>query len=795
MRYTPLIMSLVTVAFLLCVLTSPTSAHIFGFDPLTLDQINNNSDNKNGTNTHLHRYPDLNLSYLFDSLDETHDPISLPQLTKTTPMMTNTPQSITIPSTEMSPQQLDNDDDDGGNGGNGGTSPPTSAPPLFGDPIGFIPLRHEPNINEYLVDIALGGDDSNTEATLVKSLVLDTTGEFLIIFTPEACRAMKPPIDGCAQPRNIFTTTRVTPNFGIDQIGFYCDECFVASDTVYLLWSRDGTSLTYTSHRVDMVAVRTLIINGTETSPKLYNYGPFRGLFGLGPPYSRQRPLTSAYVSPFPDLIEMLAYQRQTLPQNQNHTTTYNYGLDLYPSFNNVNATSQSIGSSQFVKDTQRLVQTQSRLYLNGIPPQYNSSIQWQLHPSAPRSSIVEGTQYTAPYPLLTAYHVKYCDLLIYNEYSVIIDTMSPCLGVPSALFDSLMSWLPMECDYTLSDDGNRQCYYTPPSTAELSKMSKLPTMQFFMQKPTLTKDNELDPNATQPPALYIPFEQLLFPAQFIQQDMPLNVTAHAQRMCITTSSDRFYINLGNVPLSSFYLHRDFDSGFIGLANKAAFAPSNDQCLPRLQCIGQESSYPVYNYCFPPACNLYWFFSYDHPTRSCILSPGYFVIIAVIFLAWLIMEGWFFLSEDRLDKRIHSKTPRMTLVTRSSRRRMAEQGSAPPAQAGDTTNETRQQQQQQRETRRRQRRSEQQQQQTQPNASAPTVIPPTQPRTSAHRQSTRQSGQQQRTSAHRQSTRQSGQQRTSARQSGQHRSSGQQRQPRQHSSGPNNRTTTTNQSP
>jgi hypothetical protein len=552
----------------------------------------------------------------------------------------NTPQRSSSPSsppsspypTAMSIQQTDP-----------GTTPTA---PKIGAPKGFIPLRQSSTENLFFIDIAIG----SIEVGMLRSLVLDTTGEFLITLTPAACQSLSPTLKDCKAPSQTFPAKFNLPNMFIDLQSFYCTQCYVGSDTAHILWSRDGSSLTQTVAPVDFIVAASVLLNGTATQPPLYNILPFRGFFGLGAPSSNNRPVNADYRRPVADLISMLINDWVDYPLDSIFTTKYNFGLDLILSPNN--STSQSRGASPYLLKSTRLLETTSRLYLNGIPDQFKETMQWSLHPASYRSFKTDNP--TVSYPIFVAYNIQLCNNLLYKQLPVIIDTMSPCLGVPRALFDSLMSWIPMECDFSLSDDGNRQCYYTSNDLL----VPNLPTLQFAMS------DTDISTNQ-----LFLPLDQLLLPQNYLTNvASKLNVT-NAQRMCITTSPERFYINMGNIPLSSFYFHRDFSSGYTGLANKVAQEAQLGQCIPRLQCIGQETSYSAYNYCFPPVCSAYWFFSYDHNSRTCKLNPGYPIILAVMIVIFAAVEAWFFFNENDLDKEIREEMPKMTLVQRSDPRR------------------------------------------------------------------------------------------------------------------------------
>lgn len=548
-------------------------------------------------------------------------------------------------------------------------------------PIGYMPVRRLAGQDVFVIDMIFGSDDNTI---LYNSFAIDTTGEYLTVYTPTGCSKLTIPQSNCVQPQIVFSASFTGANYYIDSMLLYCETCSIATDNPGLLWTPDGSSLLVERGKVDLVAVNKLAIRGTVSQPQAYNIFPIRGVVGLAKPQSTSRPVTSQnYQRPFADLMTQLVTMTAINTSATVVNTTYNYGLDFWlnsdaeHSIGQVEATiltpSGMNSSSQYgVLPTNMHYtapqQQQSKIWLNGLPSQYRDSIQW----SSPQSDEPDTTQFKAygsNMPLFAAYNMSFCNIPLYSVAPVIVDSFSPCLTLPQAVFDSIMTWAPITCDYTqtYTADGNRQCYV---SSTTLGR-PLLPTLDFALSP---------EPTA---PQLHLPLDQLLLP---LDRSAETNFTT-MQRICISTSQSQQYVALGSMALTALYFHADLNTTRYGLANKVAFQSRVEQCLPRYQCVGQEMSYEAFNLCIPANCNDYYFFQWDNISRTCRLHAGYPATLGAFIAFFFAIEALLFVYEMWLATRIAHDTSRLSLVQRSQSRRYQNRREGGTAAATAGTNE------------------------------------------------------------------------------------------------------------
>lgn len=227
------------------------------------------------------------------------------------------------------------------------------------------------------------------------------------------------------------------------------------------------------------------------------------------------------------------------------------------------------------------------------------------------------GERYPASFPsgwIFQAFDPRVCGASLLDNISsswpAVVSTASACLGLPSEMYNSLMSWVPVT-GKSCADNGNIVCHFT-----NITAASELPWLSFRMSE--------------RGEQLYIPLSSLLI------DDGP----GGDQRLCVTrqgsifgTSSapfflplDQAYVTLGTLALRSLYVVVDVEKGKVGLAQKTISEASaeigNKSCETAAVCVGSEEFKESDNSCSAPYCHLYFFYHLDDETKTCRARAG-----------------------------------------------------------------------------------------------------------------------------------------------------------------------------
>lgn len=143
-------------------------------------------------------------------------------------------------------------------------------------------------------------------------------------------------------------------------------------------------------------------------------------------------------------------------------------------------------------------------------------------------------------------------------EWPALIDTGSSCFTLPAELFDMLMSWIPVDCEFiSLDDDQPGQNNGVLPETncnmpflKDNVDVDKLPTLSFQIYQGS--------------PLLYIRLKDLIMERDGKQQ----LCLVRGERMLDTEEMRQPLIIFGSMSLRSLYTVLHYDLHMVGLANK-----------------------------------------------------------------------------------------------------------------------------------------------------------------------------------------------------------------------------------
>ncbi len=260
-------------------------------------------------------------------------------------------------------------------------------------------------------------------------------------------------------------------------------------------------------------------------------------------------------------------------------------------------------------------------LYVGGVPESYRSSLQW----GAPQSS--PPFQYHA-FPL---YSMQVCGVSLLPSSSVsssfplagVVDTGSSCLTLPAELFDSLLSWIPAECDL-LSN-----CYLP------LHVRSILPDLSFTV--------------ASTGTALILPLADLLLRSTAAQGGRQPYCLFRGPSVAAANGS---LIVFGSRALQNVVTAFNMNSKQVGVAGKQQRSPLTVQCKAAVKCMGLQTRDITVNTCVDPSCSDYYFYVLDPVTHTCSLSSQFHVTAIVLIVSFIVTELLLFEIRFYISRRV-----------------------------------------------------------------------------------------------------------------------------------------------
>lgn len=248
----------------------------------------------------------------------------------------------------------------------------------------------------------------------------------------------------------------------------------------------------------------------------------------------------------------------------------------------------------------------ESKLWVGGIDEQYRDQLVWATPDSYDYHKFIIRD--------LTVCGVDLIDNFTDYTFHVIVDTGSSCLGLPEELFDSLTSWLPVQCYsrsfYPGSIRKDVECVLLPDT------IPLLPTLSFTVAS--------LEPGGSAK-RLYLPLEDLLI-------DRSLCIRRSGVVADPILRPTPVVLSFGNRALRSLFTTLHMSTKQVALANKNINQKNSDvQCVPRTVCKGMQIASVAYNQCEDPDCYNYYFFKFDDVEKVCYLSSTFHIITAVLF--------------------------------------------------------------------------------------------------------------------------------------------------------------------
>lgn len=191
------------------------------------------------------------------------------------------------------------------------------------------------------------------------------------------------------------------------------------------------------------------------------------------------------------------------------------------------------------------------------------------------------------------------------SSWPMLVDTGFVCMGLPGAIYDTLLAWL---------------------NLADIPDTSSLPAISFRL--------DGVDGAAGT--TMYIPLASLLLDQAYLNATSgapPIRVGSVQYRLCILRGDDvgnspAPRITFGTMALHSLYFAADFSARRTGLASKLLpekeedhFNNDHDRCLKPAACVGAQTFVVETNSCRPPPCSSYFFTYLDIDTQTCQYQP------------------------------------------------------------------------------------------------------------------------------------------------------------------------------
>lgn len=281
----------------------------------------------------------------------------------------------------------------------------------------------------------------------------------------------------------------------------------------------------------------------------------------------------------------------------------------------------------------------------------------------------------------LRLYHLQICDVGILgnstSSWPALIDTGSTCLGMPAALYDRLMTYLPVSRCYWAEADALGQPEHLPgmggallsPDLSERhsrcwikeADAARLPSLSFQVAEYTSAGAEE---------RLHIDVRQLLLWDLPLlagtpegRREFPLCIRRGGkmvQRPASSNMSPAAHITLGTMALRNFYAALDYEKHLVGLSQKAmsltGCEPAHEEaeaasagtlaeststreaCPDRAICRGAQLWNAYSNRCEPPKCGYYFFMRLNEDDQECEVARGSYTALAVLTTLFLATE-------------------------------------------------------------------------------------------------------------------------------------------------------------
>jgi len=545
-------------------------------------------------------------------------------------------------------------------------------------PLGFVPVY--PTIDGLHFVVKLLSEDESKEY----HMVLESTQDQTYFFDSTTCQKYK--VNGCFPQTLDEGSTNLRMFFGLDDNGVlvyrYGPHPFIASMHAH----------THRRETISAMPQKPLTLDGT-LAPELIQV------------LQGSNPLSISRFNQSHGLISVIARRSKQGGDQTWILGRQGIGIDLYqprldPSLTSPEDAIQrlpdpedSITPSHAEADLFKFgwlpPRSESRLYLEGVPPAFKDKISWQGFNASP-SLCLEC--------IFHLYSLRLCGIPIHTlagqgPLPALVDLAVTGLGLPQPIFDAVMNWIPSLCVTTPF----HHCFFT--GTLKDDMPTSLPVLSFSLNRPQDASDNPEGAHET----LYLPLSQLILPLTYsVGTQHP-----HLHRLAIFPHAPNFAsrVIFGTLPASAFYMHMWTDGEEkteynnricrctgIGFANKLFFeqqtlnanfskivvesnelSPNpksgvplrlaiNHQCRPPVTCQGMQTRDMLSNRCIDPKCDAYLFFRLNSNTHMCELSPVFYVLASILFALFVLLELFLLWCERRTYPTIMRNAPRYSLA-------------------------------------------------------------------------------------------------------------------------------------
>lgn len=254
-----------------------------------------------------------------------------------------------------------------------------------------------------------------------------------------------------------------------------------------------------------------------------------------------------------------------------------------------------------------------------GIAPA--PSIVWSQYLAAPTYTTpdMQAAHETFDPMQLAIFSLSICGVSLLDDstgfMAATIDTGSSCLGLPSTLYSSFLSWT----SFWTKRGGLLFVRDEVP-------LQRLPILSFSL-------NNAGNSNISQ--TFQIPLSSL------VMSDRRLCV----DKLYPLTSIKWPPIIFGALVIANFHFSFDYELKISGLSPKATEqSPMNIFCAPAAVCWGEESLDESRNSCVSPLCSSRFFFRFDPTKRQCVMSISMLSLVAclvsLIVTSELLLDRW-----------------------------------------------------------------------------------------------------------------------------------------------------------